>query len=364
MIKIGMIFFCLSTVIAYSGEDNVRIILENGYYYTQIENGQKYQIVAQQNWPPNEVSLSPQGKYAAYTTGNGLGFDNAGVDLYYCNVDGSERTFLHKFEDYARSLSWVSMDNRDFILVALMDCRYVYGGIQVLDVKSKNVILTTLGDSLSKIEGKDCYRIYCYGQPVEKGKRMICLDELLHLQAQDSSNISYFTDLTSGDIYSSTQSEPVLKLNSLSELSKGLGKDFGKFLEGRNFYISYVIPTHQNRRILFIGEASTLGLFGVFDLNEKRLLSLDYSDEQRFLNASWSPDGSRIAVIRLSNWQNYIDFYKIDEEGKVNLIRTKSLPGDGQVTDFKWSSDSNTVYFLYVSSGSQNVRYIIDVEDK
>lgn len=165
-------------------------------------------------------------------------------------------------------------------------------------------------------------------------------------------------------IYISTQSEPVFKLTDLPELSRGQGKDFGKFLKGRYFYVPYIFPTQQNNRIVFIGEASTLGLFGIFDLNEKKLLSLDYSNDQRFLNASWSPDGTRFAVIRMSNWQKYIDFYEVDEKGTVDLIKTYRVPTDQPISDFRWSDDSKKFYYSYLFSNYQKVQIEVDLEEK
>lgn len=360
-----LLFLLLACGVVYSKQGNVRIVLENGYYYTQLENGERYQIVQQQEpWAMNKIVISPDQEFVAYTTANGLGFECEGRDVYCCKVDGSEKTFLHRFQNCVDSLLWQSLDRKRFIFVIPKNCQTDPEEIQIIDLQSKRVILAFVGDSLVKVPGTDCYKVYYRHEPPPMGRQKVCLQDLQDVKEPDSINVGFFTSWSTGDIYVSTQTAPVLKLSDLPELSKGLGKDFGKFLKGRYFYIPYIFPTQQNNQIVFIGEASTLGLFGVFDLAEKKLLFLDYSEDQRFLNASWSPVGTRFAIIRLSNWQKYIDFYKINDKGKVDLIRTKSMSGNGQLSDFKWSNDSKTFYFSYLLSNSQKVPYIIDVEDR
>ncbi len=297
-------------------------------------------------------------------TGNGLGFEQIGRDIYFCKVDGSQRTFLHRFETDVDTLLWASSGERNFIFVISRGCDTSFGGVRAIDLQSGAAILSFAGDGLRKIPETDCYQIYCQGKPERQGRQRICVEELKSMKKPDSSNVKFFTSWDAGDIYISTQREPMLKLTDLPELSRGLGKDFGKFLKGRYFYIPYIFPTQQNNRIIFIGDAQTLALFGVFDLNEKKLLSLDYSDDQKFLNASWSPDGTRFAVLRMSNWQKYIDFYEVDEKGKVDLIKTYRVPTDQPISDFRWSDDSKKFYYSYLFSNYQKVQVEVDLEDK
>lgn len=360
-----LLFLLLTCGVVYSEQSNVKIVLENGYYYTQLENGEKYQIVKHQEpWAINNIVISPDQEFVAYTTANGLGFESEGRDVYYCKVDGSDKTFLHRFQNCIDSLLWQSVEGKNFMFVIPKNCQTDPEEIQIVDLQSKQVILAFVGDSLVEVPGTDCYKVYYRHEPPPTGRQKVCLQDLLSVRGPDSVNVGFFTSWDSGDIYSSTQSEPVLKLSDLPELSKSLGKDFGRFLEGRYFYITYIFPTSQNNRIVFIGEASTLGLFGIFDLNEKKLLSLDYSNDQRFLNASWSPDGIRFAVIRMSNWQKYIDFYEVDEEGKVDLIKTYRVPTNQSLSDLKWSDDSKKFYYSYLFSNYQKVQVEVDLEDE
>ncbi len=114
--------------IAYPGESKVKIIQENGYYCTQLETGEKFQIVRQwEPQSPNTVVLSPDLKYVAYTTSNHLGFESEGRDVYYCKIDGSERTFLHKFGFAVDTLLWDSYAERNFIFVIFLGCEIIDG---------------------------------------------------------------------------------------------------------------------------------------------------------------------------------------------------------------------------------------------
>lgn len=360
-----LLFLFLTYEAGFTEQGKVKIILENGYYYTQLETGEKYQIVAQQDWAPNKITLSPDENYVAYTASNGLGFENQGRDIFYCKVDGSERTFLHKFEYDAGSLLWNSTKDRDFIFVSLIDCHYVYGGIQVIDLKSKDIILTAIGDSLQKIEGKDCYRIYCYGLPVEKGRQKICLEELSAMNAPDSSNTSYSTDWTLSDICVSTQREPILRMRDLPTLSEGLGKDFKKFIGDRFFRISGIMPSPERSRIVFTGDAGdNRWFFGLFDLSSRKLLLFDFSDNFVFSSAVWSPDGSHVAILRASGPEKYIDFYEFTGPEKMELIKAYKVETDRPLSDFRWSDDSKKFYYSYLFSNYQKVQVEVDLEDK
>lgn len=77
-----------------------------------------------------------------------------------------------------------------------------------------------------------------------------------------------------------------------------------------------------------------------------------------------SSDDTRFAEIRTSNWQKYIDFYEVDEKGKVDLIKTYRVPTDQSLSDFKWSSDSKKFYYSYLFSNYQKVQVEVDLEDR
>ena len=360
-----LLFLLLTCGAVYSEQSNVKIVLEDGYYYTQLENGEKYQIVKQQEpWAINKIVISPDQEFVAYTAANGLGFECEGRDVFYCRIDGSEKTFLHRFQNCVNTLLWQSLDRKSFIFVIPKNCETYPVEVQVIDFQSKQVIFSFVGDSLGEIRGTDCNKVYYQGKPPLMGRKIVCLRDLLYIKEPDSINVGFFTSWSTGDIYVSTQTDPVLKLSDLPELSRPLGKKFGEFLKGRYFYIPFIFSTPLNNRIVFIGDAETLGLFGVFDLNEKKLLSLDYSDDQKFLNANWSPDGSRFAVIRMSNWQKYIDFYEVDEKGEVDLIKTYRVPTDQPLSDFRWSDDSKKFYYSNLFSNYQKVQVEVDLEDK
>jgi hypothetical protein len=356
-----ILFLFLSYGIGFSEQGKVKIVFCDDYYCTQMPTGEEYKIVKQVDWAANKVTLSPDDKYVAYTTSNGLGFENEGRDVFYCMVDGSERTFLHKFQTRMDTLIWISSEGTDFICAASWDCAL---GIGVIDLKSKALILKFRGNRLQKIQGTDCYQVYCQDKPVEQDRQKICLEELETIKEPDSFNVRFLQGWSNWDVYVSTQRDQVLTFNEVSKSTREQDKALMGIMWSEPFAHSKIIPNQKNDRIVFFANDSTSGFFGVVDIQNKKLLSFDKTDSSKFSNATWSPDGANLAIVRMSNSQTYIDFYKVNQREKVNLIRTKSLPGDGQVIDFKWPSHSNTIYFSYVSPGSRRVPYIIDVEDK
>ena len=361
-----LLFFVLAYRIAYSEESKVQIILENGYYCTQLETGEKFEVVKQHEpWAFNKIVLSPNEQYVAYTTSNGLGFESEGRDIFYCKVDGSEKTFLHKFRICVDTLLWESSDERNFIFVIPKDCAAGSKAIAVIDVQAKNVILAFRGDSLLEIQGTNCYKVYYYGKPVETGRQEICLEELSTIKEPISSNVSFFTSWSESDIYISTQREPVLRLRDLPKLAEGLGKNFKDFIGDKYFYISEIDPAPDKNRIIFIGDVvENLWFFGILDSGNRKLLLFDYSDNLKFSNPTWSPDGSRLAILRMNGWDKYIDFYDFTGPEKIELIKTYKVMTDRPISDFRWSSDSKKFYFSYPFTDYQKVETEIDLTDK
>jgi len=359
---IALVLF-LAYGFGYSEQGRVKIILENGYYCTQLESGEKFQIVRQwEPQAPNKIVLSPDEKYVAYTTNNFLGFESQGRDVYYCKIDGSERTFLHKFAFVLDTLLWGTFGERDFIFVISMSCSPVDGGIQVIDVKSKDIIISCLGSGMKNINGSDCYQIFCYSEPVQKGRQKICLEELLDIEVFVSSNVLFHTGWGVSDIYISTQREPVLKLSDLPKLAKDLGKNFKDFLKNRYFHISEteIVFSAQYNIIAFIGAGEeSLSLTGVYDLWEKKLLLFDYSDSLRYASPTWSPDGSLLALLKRSSFGEHIDFYKLRGEGKIDLIKTFEVMAEMPISGFRWSDDSETFYFSYFNLRNQKIEKAI-----
>lgn len=355
----------------YSEQGKVKIILENGYYYTQLETGEKYEIVKHHEpWAFNKVVISPDEKYVAYTKSNGLGLEQVGRDIYYCKVDGSERTFLHKFESDVDTLLWSSDEEINFIFVLSLDCERGFGGIQIINLKSKDIIFTCSGDSLEKIQGTDCYQIFCngkpvqqgkrYGKPVEKGRERICLEELLDIKEHDSLNVRFYTSWSESDIYISTQREPVLKLSDLPTLAEQIDEKFRDFTRNRYFYVSHIFPTPENNIIAFIGEVvENRYFFGVFEVERRKLLLFDCCKGLIYLNTIWSPDGIRIALFTRDPWEDSIMFYELIEEDKMVPIKVKHL-GHRRALEPKWSEDSRKFYFSY-ELGNQKVEEQIDL---
>lgn len=361
-----LLFLLLACGAGYSEQGKVKIILENGYYYTQLETGQKYKIVG--GWEPqakNTIVLSPDQEYVAYTTNNYLGFESWGRDVYLCKINGTERTFLHKFGNPVDTLQWVSIGGKNFIFAVSPGCEIADGGISVIDLESKNVILNLFGDSLSRILDGDCYQISCKYGAVPKGGERICSKELLAIEGTDSSNTDFSTSWGDGDVYVSTQRESILRMRDLPSLAESLGKDFRHFIGDRYFHVSVIVPAPERSRIVFVGEVvENRWFFGVFNMNGRKLVLFDYSDNQTFSNPLWSPDGRRLAIFRKSDWDRYFDFYEIDDKGEMNLIKTYRVETDRPLSDFRWSDDSKKFYYSYLFSNFQKVQVEVDLEGR
>jgi dipeptidyl aminopeptidase/acylaminoacyl peptidase len=360
-----LLFLFLAYGVGYSEQGKVKIVLENGYYYTQLETGEKFEVVKQHEpWAFNKIVLSPDEQYVAYTTSNGLGFESEGRDIFYCKVDGSEKTFLHKFRICVDTLLWESSDERTFIFVIPKNCAVGSKAIAVIDVQTKNVILDFKGDSLLEIQGTDCYKVYYYGKPLETGRQKICLEELSTIKEPIISNASFFTSWIESDIYISTQREPVLRLRDLSKLAEDLGKNFEDFVGDEYFYVNSIVPSLQHNHFVFIGEGRSIWFFGVFDLKLKKLLLFDYAELIKFSNPTWSPDGRLLAFFKIEERDEYIDFYEIDEKGGIDKIESYKVTTDRPISDFRWSSDSKKFYYSYLFTDYQKVETEIDLTDK
>lgn len=351
------LFFSYGT--GFSEQGKVKIVFCDDFLCTQMPTGEEYKIVKQVDWALNRVTLSPDEKYVAYTTSNWLGFENEGRDVFYCKVDGSERTFLHKFQSSMDTLIWIFSEGRDFICAASWDCAV---GIGVIDLKSKDLVLTFGGNRLQKIQGTDCYQVYCQDKPVEQGRQKICLEELTAIKEPDSLNMRFFIGWGNWDIYLSTQRDQILRFNELSKSTVEQEQSLRNIMFSEQFAQSKIVPNQKNSRIIFFGNDTTSGFFGVVDTDNKQLLSFDTSDSLKFADASWSPDGNRFAILRMSNGKRYFDFYRIAKKGETVLVRTNKVSGDKPVSNFRWSNDSKTLYFTYLLSKGEEVQVIVDVE--
>ncbi|MDP3025119.1 MAG: hypothetical protein Q8O10_06255 [candidate division Zixibacteria bacterium] len=351
MFKLNFIILFLFTFlisgIAYSEQGKVRIILENGYYYTQLENGSKFAIVKQNVKADNKWALSPDEQYVAYTISNHLGSKNEGQDVFCCKLDGDEKIFLHRFEFGIDTLLWDSMGGRDFIFVTSRDCDSV--GTGVIDLKSKEIILTFPGNVLKKVDDLGCYHIYCNNTLVQQGRQEICLQDLTTISEPVGPKMSPFTRWAADDIYVTPQGESVLKLGDLPKLAENLNKQFADFSKNTYFYVSRVTPAPQKDRIFFIGQGEKyFSFFGVFDVESRKLLLLDCCKGAIYPDAMWSPTGSRLALLRRGFFNQYIDFYEFNDENKPILLKMFNL---GQLTVVGisgWSEDSTKLYVLYI----------------
>lgn len=349
MAKISYIFFFLFLACGagYAEQGKVRIILKNGYYYTQLENGSNFAIVKQNVKADNKWALSPDEQYVAYSISNQLGPKNEGQDVFYCKLDGDERIFLHRFEFGIDTLLWDSIGGKDFIFVTSRDCDSV--GTGVIDLKSKGIILTFPGNVLKKVDDLGCYHIYCGDTLVQPGRQEICLQELTTINEPVSPKTSPFVKWDSDDVYLSPEGESVLKLGDIPNLAEAFNKEFADLLKSTYFYISRVSSTPQKDRIFFIGQGDKyLSFLGVFDVKVRKLLLLDCCKGAIYPDAMWSPTGSRLALLRRGFWSQYVDLYEFKDHEKTVLLKVFNVGSFPILGLLRWSEDSMRLYFSYV----------------
>lgn len=341
-----ILFFCLAHSTAYSEEAKIKLLLEKGSYYTLTEDRSRFWIVSQNKQKDNKLAISPDEQYVAYTISNNFGSKNEGQDLFYCEVDGEKRIFLHRFEFSIDTLLWDSMEGRDFLFLTSGNCDSI--GTGVIDLQSKAIILTFPGNVLKKVDDLGCYYIYCNDTLVQQGRQEICLQNLTTIKEPVSPKMSPFTKWDSDDVYLSPEGESVLKLGDIPKLAEEFNKEFADLLKNTYYYISRVSPTPQKDRIFFIGQGDRYFSFlGVLNVQSRKLLLLDHKGDI-YSDAMWSPTGSRLALLRRGFFNQYSDFYEFKDENKPILLKMFNL-GQLRVLGISgWSEDSMKLNVSYI----------------
>lgn len=353
MVLAGLIIV-LAPLCNLTAEPNApEIILENGFYYVVQPNGEKVAIVGEQEpFALNKAKLSPDGRYVVYTTSNGLGFECEGRDLFYCKTDGTERTFLHKFETHIDDWIWITKGKRKFLIVIGKECM-TGSGIWVLDFNKKQLLLSFPGDSVEKIGNNECYKIV----EGRKGSE-ICVDQFIHIKAQDIPEPQVFVNWMGDQVYLSTEKGPVFgsddvlkcfepvydllsmqERSSYTEIHQRLSDRIASFVEEP-------ISLAKNK-ITF----SISGMHGQFDLQRRKVQVLDIGGDLS-LKVFCSPNGKHMAILKAEPTQDKkLIILNKAKEGAWKNVLTKEFSRDATISNLEWSKADETKIYYSLKEG-------------
>jgi hypothetical protein len=334
--------------------DIPEIILENRFYYVVQPNGEKVAIVSEEEPNAlNKAKLSPDRQYVIYTTANGLGFESEGRDLFYCKTDGTERTFLHKFETHIDDWIWMTKGKRKFLIVIGKECM-TGSGIWVLDFNQKQLLLNFPEDSVEKIGNSECYKIVG-GRKESK----ICVDRLIHIKAQDIPEPQVFINWMGDAVYFSTQRDPILGYKEIMEcftlvyemLSPEERTLYRAIQEGFAHRTAY-FPEESTS---FTGDSITFsirGMNGRFNLRKKRVEFLDIGGELS-LKAFRSPRGKYLGILKTEHTgiKKLIILSRKPDASWENML-TKEFSVDATVSNLEWSKQDETQIYYSLKEGA------------
>ncbi|KPK75184.1 MAG: hypothetical protein AMJ89_04670 [candidate division Zixibacteria bacterium SM23_73] len=352
LLVLFLLLIPLSNSIAES--ETPEIILENGFYYVVQPNGEKVAIVKEHEpWAPNKAELSPDRQYVVYTTANGLAFECEGRDLFYCKTDGTERTFLHKFDAHVDDWIWVTKDNRNFLIV--INKGSMSGpGIWVLDFDKKKLLLRFYGHAVERIEGTDCYKLIGI-----RKERKICPDELLRISHEETSKPQVFTDWSATQVYLSTERAPILGykeiLGAFAAAYQVLPTDqrilYREILEGLasgNVFFGAEAPSTKKNVFTFWVNSMP----GSFNLQKRKVDFLDIGGELS-LKAFWSPLGRYLAVLKTeSPGIKKLIILGMIGYGVWENVLTKEFSADAIISNLEWSQEDETKIYYSLKEGT------------
>lgn len=352
LISLIVVLTPLSNSIAES--KTPEIILENGFYYVVQPNGEKVAIVSEQEpFALNKAMLSPDGRYAVYSTSNGLGFECEGRDLFYCKTDATERTFLHKFETHIDDWIWITKGKRKFLIVIGKECM-TGSGIWVLDFNKKQLLLSLPGDSVEKIGNSECYKIV----EGRKGSK-ICVDQFIHIKAQDIPEPQVFINWMGDGVFLSTKRDPVISCKDILECfvpvydilppsEKRLYRTIRERLATYNAQFTEETTSLVGGTIVF----SIDSMGGRFDLRKKRVEYLDIGGELS-LRAFRSPRGKYLGILKTEHTgiKKLIILSKKPDASWENVL-TKEFSVDATVSNLEWSKQDETKIYYSLKEGA------------
>ena len=333
--------------------DTPEIILEDGYFYVVPPNGEKITIVKEHEpWVMNKAKLSPDGQYVVYTTANGLGFESGGRDLFYCKADGTQRTFLHKFELYISDWVWLSKDDRDFLIALSWE-----GKAWVLDLNKKKLLLSFHADSVKKIEGTECYETFGIRVNERKEKR-VCADELVRISKHETPKPQVLINWMGDLVYLSAEEASVF---GYDEILKCFAPVYDMLSAQERTPYREIRKKFTHRTAFFAQEATSLakntisfsisGMSGRFDLKKRKVEFLDIGGILS-LKVFCSPQGRHMVILKTEPAvaQKLVILRKTGEDSWKNML-TKEFSLDASISNLEWSKQDETRIYYSVKEG-------------
>lgn len=354
LVLAGIIVVLASLCNLIAESNKPEIILENGLYYVIQPNGEKVAIIGEQEpYAFNTAKLSPDGKYVVYTTANGLGFESEGRDLFYCKTDGTESTFLHKFETHIDDWIWITKGKRKFLIVIGKECM-TGSGIWVLDFNKKQLLLSFPGDSVEKIRNNECYKII----EGRKGSE-ICIDQLIHIKAQDIPEPQVFINWMGDLVYLSTEKDPIFGSDEVLKCFESVYDLLS--MQERSSYkeIHYRLSEHiasfaeepislAKNKITF----SISGMHGQFDLRRRKVQVLDIGGDLS-LKVFCSLNGRHMAILKTESTQDKkLIILNKAKEGAWKNVLTKEFSADVSISNIEWSKQDETQIYYSLKQGT------------
>jgi hypothetical protein len=359
-----ILIFALCTLFSIHPElwaKGKEILLENQWYYVLHSDGRKTSIVSSQagGYPEIEIIFSPDSNYVVYTAANGSGWEGQGRDLYYCTVDGKEKSIIQSSGASISYLYWVKVLGKEYILfMKLAAGSEAMGHVSVYDYHSKSIVFDSLGRSLVRIGDTGNFLVsdylfswdFIYFLDLYKSiPKRSSFDSFIKSES-DTSNLSC-TSANISPISPELRTKPIgfipaYWLHDSFEVSKYIDLIRQAFEFTR---LSCLIPSPDGRFVAFSATGRRFTCNGLLDTEFHKTQALRFFLGTFDGQPCWSPNSKYVAFINPANSRSkFINVFSIDSLTDYNypMIAQKvfECPADKYI-HMCFSSDSDTLAY-------------------
>ena len=332
-----------------------QIVLENGFYYVIQPNDERVVIIPEQEpWAYNKAKISPDGKHVFYTTANGLGFESAGRDLFFCNTNGTERTFIHKFEHYVDNWIWLINNNKNYLVVHSLEG----GKALVLDISQKKLLLSFGADSVEETEDLECCKVF--GSKVEKIRGgELCADELASITDKDIPMPEVFVNWMGDQVYLSTEEDPIFSSDDVLKCFEPIYDLLATQEKSSYREVHHRLSDHSasfvEEPILLVKDKivfSIANMHGEFDLGRRRIEDLNIGGDLS-INVFCSPKGKYMVFLKTEpNRIKKLIILNKTKGASWEEVLTKEFSLDADISKVEWSKQNETKIFYSLKEGA------------
>lgn len=337
------------------------IVLENDMYYVIHPDGKKVSIVSSRSpgGPFVEVIFSPDSDYVAYTADNGTGWEGQGRDLYYCEIDGSERTLVLSTSAGIGRLNWVKTQEKQYI-VFLQHAGGMedMGHVRVYDLDKHHIVFDTLGLGLIRIGETAEFLVNDF----LFSKRMAYILDLSKTPFRalnlDSLGKAEFDTSSPGCAYAVLQeTTPEFRRAPVQFIPEYWPHDpynQSDYIDLVRIYpefnrLSCLVPSPNGRFVAFSATGTRFTCNGILDTETRKTHALRFFLGTFDGQPCWSPSSEYVAFINLVDSRNkFINVFSIDSvlNSKYPMITKKEFERP-TAKSFKicFSSDPDTLYY-------------------